>query len=91
MLTRPRVTLQVDGRAVGYNEFVFGTAPLWDVSQVEVFRSPQTTTQGRNAIAGSIFINTRDPTYAWEGKGRLIVGDRDLRHGGRSILLGRIR
>ena len=72
--TRPRATLQVDGRAVGYNELVFGTAPLWDVAQIEVFRSPQTTTQGRNSIAGAIFIQTVDPTFAWEGRGRALAG-----------------
>lgn len=75
--TRPRVTLQVDGRPVGYNEFVFGVSPLWDVAKVEVFRSPQSTTQGRNSIAGAIFVETRVPTYDWEGGARLIVGDYD--------------
>ena len=77
--TRPRVTLQVDGRAVGYQEFVFGLASVWDVQQVEVFRSPQTTTQGRNSIAGAIFVHTNDPTYAWEAEVRGIVGDLDAR------------
>ena len=32
----PRTTIVVDGRAVTYNEFVFGPAPLWDVERVEV-------------------------------------------------------
>ncbi|MGI8705140.1 MAG: TonB-dependent receptor [Sphingomicrobium sp.] len=72
--TRPRATLQVDGRASSYNEFVFGIAPLWDVEQVEVFRSPQTTTQGRNSIAGAIVVKTRDPDYYWLGRGRAIHG-----------------
>ncbi|MEO7240381.1 MAG: TonB-dependent receptor [Sphingomicrobium sp.] len=72
---RPRVTLQVDGRAVGYNEFTFGAAPLWDVDRVEVFRSPQTTTQGRNSIGGAIFIETEDPAPAWEGRVRAIGGE----------------
>jgi iron complex outermembrane receptor protein len=72
--TRPRVTLQVDGRAVAYNEFVFGVAPLWDISQVEVFRSPQTTTLGRNSIAGAIIIATADPSLEWETKWRAIHG-----------------
>jgi outer membrane receptor protein involved in Fe transport len=49
--TRPRTTLIVDGRAVSFNEFVFGISPMWDVERVEVFRTPQTTTQGRNSIA----------------------------------------
>jgi len=77
--TRPRTTLQVDGRAVSFNEFLFGVAPLWDVRQVEVFRSPQTTTQGRNAIAGAIFVHTREPTQHWESAVRALIGDHDTR------------
>ena len=72
---RPRTTLIVDGRAVTYNEFVFGNAPLWDVERVEVFRSPQTTTQGQNSIAGAIFVHTADPTFEPEYRLRLIGGD----------------
>lgn len=73
--TRPRTTLVVDGRAVSYNEFVFGIAPLWDVDRIEVFRSPQTTTQGQNSIAGAIFIETSDPSFAPAYRARAIVGD----------------
>jgi outer membrane receptor protein involved in Fe transport len=72
---RPRATLEVDGRAAGFQEYVFGTAPLWDVRQVEVFRSPLTVTHGRNSIAGGIVITTNDPTYEWEGRARGIIGD----------------
>jgi outer membrane receptor protein involved in Fe transport len=75
--TRPRATLQVDGRAVSFNEFVFGLTSVWDVDRVEVFRSPQTTTQGRNSIAGAIFIETRDPEYAWNGRVRMLGGNYD--------------
>jgi iron complex outermembrane receptor protein len=77
--TRPRVTLQVDGRAVSFNEFVFGVASVWDVEQIELFRSPQTTTQGRNSIGGAIFVRTQDPTYEWEGRARAIAGNYDTR------------
>jgi iron complex outermembrane receptor protein len=73
--TRPRASLQIDGRAIGYQEFVFGTAPLWDVRQIEVFRSPQTVAHGRNAIGGAIIVNTNDPSYEWTGAGRAIHGD----------------
>jgi iron complex outermembrane receptor protein len=78
---RPRATVQVDGRAISFNEFIFGVTPLWDVSQVEVYRSPQTTTQGRNSIAGAIFIDTRDPEYHWGGSARLLGGSYGTRQG----------
>jgi iron complex outermembrane receptor protein len=64
---RPRATIEVDGRTAGFQEFIFGTAPLWDVRQVEVFRTPQTVTRGRNSIAGGIVVRTNDPTYEWTG------------------------
>ncbi|QNN65669.1 TonB-dependent receptor [Sphingomonas rhizophila] len=73
--TRPRTTLIVDGRAISFNEFVFGAAPLWDVQRVEVFRSPQTTTQGQNSIAGAIFVETGAPTFVPEFRMRAIAGD----------------
>ncbi|MEH6447380.1 MAG: TonB-dependent receptor [Oleispira sp.] len=47
---------------------------LWDVSQVEILRGPQSTNLGRNALAGAIIVNTNDPVYANEGKIRLGVG-----------------
>ena len=78
---RSRATLEVDGRAIGYQEFVFGNAPLWDVKQVEVFRSPLTVTHGRNSIAGGIVVTTNEPSYAWEGRLRLIGGNFDMRQG----------
>lgn len=73
--TRPRVTLQVDGRPVTYYEYVASSAPVWEIEQVEVFRSPQTTTQGRNSIAGAIFIESADPAFEWSGRGRILVGE----------------
>lgn len=77
--TRPRATLQIDGRPTGFNEFVFGIASLWDVDQVEIYRTPQTTTQGRNSIAGGIFISTADPEREWRARGRIIAGTGERR------------
>src|SRR3982750_2459456 len=71
---RPRTIVQVDGRTITFNEFANSSEGLWDVARVEVFRSPQTTTQGANSIAGAIFITTSDPTYNWEGRFRGIIG-----------------
>jgi outer membrane receptor protein involved in Fe transport len=72
--TRPRLNFQIDGRTLSYNESTFLDAVLWDVEQVEVFRGPQSTLQGRNAIAGAVVVKTKDPTYHTEGAGRVVVG-----------------
>lgn len=72
---RPRTTIVVDGRPATYSEFVFGLAQLWDVERVEVYRSPQTTTEGVNSIAGAIFIFSEDPTFKSEARLRVISGD----------------
>ena len=72
---RPRTTVVVDGRRTTYNEFVFGTAAAWDVGRIEVFRSPQTTTQGQNSIAGAIFVYSEDPSSDREAAARLSVGN----------------
>jgi len=71
---RPRTVMRIDGRTATFNEFVNSTEGLWDVAHVEVFRSPQTTTQGVNSIAGAIFIQTAKPTDDFEWRARLIGG-----------------
>lgn len=65
--TVPRATINVDGHYLSYNEFYFGATSPWDVRSIEVFRGPQTTSQGANAIAGAIIVNTKDPTFTREG------------------------
>jgi outer membrane receptor protein involved in Fe transport len=77
--TRPRLNVQVDGRPLSYNEVVFGDVSLWDIEQVEVLRGAQSTLQGRNAIAGTVAMRTKDPTYDFEVGGRVIGGDYDRR------------
>ena len=77
--TRPRLNVQVDGRPLSYNEIIFGDVSLWDVEQVEVLRGPQSTLQGRNSIAGTMVVKTKDPTYEYEAGGRLEAGSRDRR------------
>ncbi|EKF43190.1 TonB-dependent siderophore receptor [Nitratireductor indicus C115] len=64
--TVPRATINVDGRYISFNELYFGDTSVWDVGAMEVFRGPQTTSQGANSIAGAIIINTNDPTWTPE-------------------------
>jgi iron complex outermembrane receptor protein len=75
--TRPRTTIRIDGRSATYYELAFGLTSVWDVRQVEVFRTPQTTTQGRNSIGGAIFVETQDPAFDWGGRARFLAGDLD--------------
>jgi iron complex outermembrane recepter protein len=75
--TRPRTTLTVDGRPLSAFELVGGPTSLWDVQQVEIYRGPQTTLQGRNSIAGAFVVETKAPTFFWESKLRAMVGTED--------------
>lgn len=77
--TRPRLNYQIDGRTLGFNEALFQDTSLWDVDQVEVYRGPQSTQQGRNSIAGAIVIHTADPTFDWESRIRLAAGEQSKR------------
>ncbi|MEM9376631.1 MAG: TonB-dependent receptor [Pseudomonadota bacterium] len=63
---RPRATTVLDGRVLTFNEYVFGATSVYDIDQIEVFRGPQTSVQGANNIAGSIFVFTEDPTFDFE-------------------------
>jgi iron complex outermembrane receptor protein len=68
---KARVSTLVDGVAVPFVADLTGDSGLWDVEQIEVFRGPQSTSNGRNSIGGSIIVKTKDPTFDWESEGRL--------------------
>lgn len=73
----PRATISVDGRYLSAGEFGIGAASVWDVESIEVFRGPQTTSQGANAIAGAVIINTKDPTFTPEFESQVLYGSRE--------------
>ena len=73
--SRTRLAMLVDGRPAEFNELAFGDASMWDVEQVEFFRGPQSTLNGRNAIAGAMVVTTKNPTFEQEGALRIIGGD----------------
>lgn len=73
--TVPRATINLDGHYLNYNEFYFGATSVWDLDSIEVFRGPQTTSQGANAIAGAIIVNTKDPTFTPEAAYQAEIGN----------------
>ena len=72
------ISTQIDGAALPSNQATFfGPYSTWDLEQVEVLRGPQSTQQGRNALAGAVVIRSKDPTYEQEFKLHGEVGSRD--------------
>jgi outer membrane receptor protein involved in Fe transport len=47
---------------------------LWDVENIEVYKGPQSTSQGKNALAGTIVVKSNDPAFDTQGSVRLGVG-----------------
>ena len=52
-----------------------GIATTFDIDQVEIYRGPQGSRSGANALAGLIYIKTKDPTDEFEGISELTFGD----------------
>lgn len=70
----PLASFYIDGIQQTVNGTRRGARGLWDVEQVEVYRGPQSTLQGRAALAGAIHVKTKDPTYEPEVAVRAGVG-----------------
>ncbi|MAY19435.1 MAG: hypothetical protein CL955_02300 [Erythrobacteraceae bacterium] len=70
-------TLQVfvDDSPIGNRTIALGPTAIWDLEQVEVFRGPQSTNFGRSALAGVIYMRTRDPEYDWSAYIRTEIGE----------------
>lgn len=68
-------SVYVDGAPMPYRAIQKGGFFTWDTTQVEILRGPQSTLQGRNALAGAVVVNTKNPTHEWEGKARVGLGE----------------
>lgn len=68
---KARVATLIDGVAEPFVADLTGNSGIWDIEQIEVYRGPQSTSNGRNSIGGSVYIKTADPTFEWQGAARL--------------------
>lgn len=69
-------SVYLDGAVLPRFALTAGPLDLYDIEQVEVYRGPQSTVQGRNALAGAVIIRTADPTYDWTGRARVLITDK---------------
>ncbi|MEQ1550378.1 TonB-dependent receptor [Sphingorhabdus sp.] len=64
---------------VYYSRVASATFDFLDVAQIEVLRGPQGTLYGKNTTAGAINISTNQPTFDFEGKAEISVGNLDFK------------
>ncbi len=63
---------------VYYSRVASSTFDFLDVAQIEVLRGPQGTLYGKNTTAGAINITTNQPTFDFEGKAEVSLGNLDF-------------
>ena len=76
------INVQVDGVSLpDFASVGYGPYSTWDLGQVEILRGPQSTQQGRNALAGAVIIRSADPVFVPEYRVRGEVGSDGLLRG----------
>ena len=60
---------------VYYSRAASSTFDFLDVARIEVLRGPQGTLYGKNTTAGAINITSRQPTFDFEGRAEVSIGN----------------
>lgn len=64
-------SMYIDGAYIPGPGIRVGQKQLWDVEQIEIFRGSQSTTRGRNALAGAVNVRTKNPSFEWTAHTRV--------------------
>lgn len=64
---------------VYYSRVASATFDFLDVAQIEVLRGPQGTLYGKNTTAGAINITTNQPTFDFQARAELSIGNLDFK------------
>ena len=78
----PLASMYIDGVQQTVNAVRRGTRNFFDVEQVEVYRGPQSTLSGRAALAGAMYLRTKDPRFERSGDLMLSYGSDNHRRAG---------
>ncbi|WP_428927754.1 TonB-dependent receptor [Marinibacterium sp. SX1] len=71
----PLASFYIDGVQQTAEAARRGARGVFDAEQIEVYRGPQSTLTGRNALAGAIYLRTRDPDFLTSGQVQLTYGE----------------
>lgn len=73
----PLASVSVDGATLDNKMVSDGALDAWDLSQIEILRGPQSTSQGRNSLAGAVVARTQNPTFTWDARARTTYASED--------------
>ena len=70
---------------VYFSRVAVATLDFLDVQQVETLRGPQGTLYGKNTVAGAINITSKAPSFDFEGRAEVTVGNLDFKQAKASV------
>lgn len=71
----PLASIYIDGVQQTAESARRGMRGVFDAEQVEIYRGPQSTLTGRSALAGAIYVRTKDPEFVSSGQAQFTYGE----------------